>query len=127
MLPRSQFGGAATPHKFSEGFLSVANATVEISIIPKSSINRSLCPSHVAARRALPLEGGDIMTNLYVTLQNAWFNLRDREEGQTMAEYALVLALIAAVTAGIFLTLGGAIQDKLSDIQGVISGADSGS
>jgi Flp pilus assembly pilin Flp len=67
------------------------------------------------------------MTNLYVTLQNAWYNLRDREEGQTMAEYALVLALIAAVTAGIFLTLGGAIQDKLSDIQGVISGADSGS
>jgi Flp pilus assembly pilin Flp len=62
------------------------------------------------------------MTNLFANLQNAWFNLNNREEGQTMAEYALVLALIAAVTAAVFLTLGGAIQDKLTAITDVVTG-----
>lgn len=62
------------------------------------------------------------MTNLFVGLQNAWFNLQNREEGQTMAEYALVLALIAAVTAAVFVTLGSAIQDKLGEITGIVTG-----
>ena len=35
------------------------------------------------------------MTATVVYLQNMWARLRDREEGQTMAEYALILGLIA--------------------------------
>jgi Flp pilus assembly pilin Flp len=58
------------------------------------------------------------LTNLFVNLQNAWYNLRDREEGQTMAEYALVLGLIAAVTALVFTNLGTAIQGALNDVIG---------
>ena len=56
------------------------------------------------------------MTNLFVNLQNAYFNLRERQEGQTMAEYALVLALIAAVTAALFLTLGGKITEAVNKV-----------
>ena len=57
------------------------------------------------------------MTNLFVNLQNAWHNLREREEGQTMAEYALVLALIVAVTAAVFTGLGGEIKTALENVQ----------
>lgn len=61
------------------------------------------------------------MTNLFVSLQNALFNLRDREEGQTMAEYALVLALIGAVTALVFTDLGGKIKVELEEVIGYFS------
>lgn len=57
-----------------------------------------------------------------VNAQNAWFALRTREEGQTMAEYALVLALIAAVTALVFTDLGGAVKTQLENITGIVNG-----
>ena len=56
------------------------------------------------------------MTNLFANLHNAWFNLRDRQEGQTMAEYALVLALIAAVTAAVFILLGDSVKAALDAV-----------
>lgn len=62
------------------------------------------------------------MTNLFVSLQNAWLNLRDRQEGQTMAEYALALALIAVVGAAVFLTLGTEIQNALNEVVTVFTG-----
>jgi Flp pilus assembly pilin Flp len=57
-----------------------------------------------------------------VNAQNAWFALRTREEGQTMAEYALVLALIAAVTALVFTDLGTAVKEQLEKITGIVNG-----
>jgi Flp pilus assembly pilin Flp len=57
-----------------------------------------------------------------VNAQNAWFALRTREEGQTMAEYALVLALIAAVTALVFTDLGTAVKSQLEKITGIVNG-----
>lgn len=39
-----------------------------------------------------------------------------REEGQTMAEYALILALVAVVAIGAFKLLGGNIKAKVSGI-----------
>jgi Flp pilus assembly pilin Flp len=41
-----------------------------------------------------------------------------REEGQTMAEYALILALIAVVTAAVIVTLGGKISSVFNNITG---------
>jgi Flp pilus assembly pilin Flp len=41
-----------------------------------------------------------------------------REEGQTMAEYALILALIAVVTAAVIVTLGGKISSVFSSVTG---------
>jgi pilus assembly protein Flp/PilA len=39
-----------------------------------------------------------------------------REEGQTMAEYALILVLVAVAAIGAFKLLGGNISSKVSNI-----------
>jgi Flp pilus assembly pilin Flp len=41
-----------------------------------------------------------------------------REEGQTMAEYALLLALIVIVTAAVVLTLGNKIVSVFNSVTG---------
>jgi Flp pilus assembly pilin Flp len=41
-----------------------------------------------------------------------------REEGQTMAEYALILALIAVVTAAVIVFLGSSISSVFSSVTG---------
>ena len=51
------------------------------------------------------------MTALAVYLQNTWFKLRERQEGQTMAEYALILGLIALFVIVMIVFLGGEIRD----------------
>ena len=40
--------------------------------------------------------------------------LRDREEGQALVEYALLLALIAVVSIGILTTLGNNVSSIFS-------------
>ncbi len=50
------------------------------------------------------------MTALVVYLQNTISRLREREEGQTMAEYALILGGIAIVVIAGILILGPAIE-----------------
>ena len=42
--------------------------------------------------------------------------LRDREEGQALVEYALLLALIAVVSIGILTTLGQGVSGIFSKI-----------
>jgi len=42
--------------------------------------------------------------------------LRDREEGQALVEYALLLALIAVVSIGILTTLGQSVSGIFSQI-----------
>jgi pilus assembly protein Flp/PilA len=39
-----------------------------------------------------------------------------REEGQTLAEYALILTLIAAVVAGVIITVGSDISKIFTNI-----------
>jgi Flp pilus assembly pilin Flp len=51
------------------------------------------------------------MTALAVYLQNTWFKLRERQEGQTMAEYALILGLIALFVIVMIVFLGGEVRD----------------
>jgi Flp pilus assembly pilin Flp len=51
------------------------------------------------------------MTALVVRVQNLIASLRDREEGQTMAEYALILGLIAVFVILMIFFLGGEIKD----------------
>ena len=51
------------------------------------------------------------MAALVVYLQNTVFNLRDRQAGQTMAEYALILGGIAIVVILALVFLGGRIRD----------------
>jgi len=54
------------------------------------------------------------MTALVVYLQNTVARLRDRE-GQTMAEYALIIGGIAIVVIAGILILGPAIRDLFED------------
>ena len=53
------------------------------------------------------------MTALVVRVQNLIASLRDREEGQTMAEYALILGLIAVFVILMIFFLGGEIREHL--------------
>ena len=53
-----------------------------------------------------------------------WFNLlraaSQREEGQTMAEYGVVLALITLAVVGVITALGLAISGKLDAVTSVL-------
>jgi Flp pilus assembly pilin Flp len=55
------------------------------------------------------------MLKLFVSLQNRLPDLRD-EEGQTMAEYGVVLAVITLVIVATLLLLSGAINGALSQV-----------
>ena len=50
------------------------------------------------------------MVKLYAYVQSTLASLRDREEGQTMAEYAVVLGVITVAVVGVFLLLGDEIE-----------------
>ena len=51
------------------------------------------------------------MTALVVYLQNTWAQLRQRQDGQTMAEYALILGGIAILVIAGIVILGPAVRD----------------
>ena len=55
------------------------------------------------------------MLQLFFSLQSRLADLRN-EEGQTMAEYGVVLAVITLVIVGTLLLLSGAINGALSDV-----------
>jgi pilus assembly protein Flp/PilA len=55
-----------------------------------------------------------MLLNVYTAIMN--FLNRDEEEGQGLAEYALILALIAIVAIVALLFLGGAISKILSTV-----------
>jgi Flp pilus assembly pilin Flp len=46
--------------------------------------------------------------------------LRKHEEGQTMAEYAVVLGVITLAVVGVFTALAGGISAAINTVQGVI-------
>ena len=55
------------------------------------------------------------MTALVVYLQNTIARLRERQEGQTMAEYALIIGGIAIVVIAGILILGPANRDLFQE------------
>ena len=55
------------------------------------------------------------MLKLFVSIQNRLADLRD-EEGQTMAEYGVVLAVITLIIVATLLLLSGAINTALSKV-----------
>jgi Flp pilus assembly pilin Flp len=61
------------------------------------------------------------MTTLVVYLQNTIARLRERQEGQTMAEYALILGGIAILVIAGILVLGPAIRDLFTDTGSSVS------
>jgi pilus assembly protein Flp/PilA len=49
-------------------------------------------------------------------VQSAFFAVRDREEGQALVEYALILALVSVVSIGILTILGANITARLTSV-----------
>jgi len=43
-----------------------------------------------------------------------------REDGQTMAEYAVVLAVITVATVAVFTALSGGIQAAINNVIGIL-------
>jgi Flp pilus assembly pilin Flp len=64
------------------------------------------------------------MLKLFVAVQsygmNAYDDVRTREEGQTMAEYGVVLAVITVAAVGIFGLLAGGIEGTINKVIGVL-------
>jgi Flp pilus assembly pilin Flp len=46
--------------------------------------------------------------------------LSRREEGQTMAEYAVVLGVITLAVVGVFTALAGGVSGAISNVTGLI-------
>lgn len=67
--------------------------------------------------------GEEGMLRIFVGLQTWYATARDREEGQALVEYALILALIAVVSITVLQTLGANVAAKLGDIATAIGGA----
>ena len=61
------------------------------------------------------------MTALVVRVQNLIASLRDREEGQTMAEYGVVLAVITIAVFGALALLSGNIVNAVTRVAGYIT------
>ena len=55
-----------------------------------------------------------VFTSLVVRAQNAWFAARDEESGQTLVEYALIIALVAVAAIAALGFLSGKIQGIFS-------------
>jgi pilus assembly protein Flp/PilA len=49
--------------------------------------------------------------------------LRSREDGQAMVEYALILGLVSIVAIGALTAIGGSVNDIYTTISGVLTTA----
>ncbi len=63
----------------------------------------------------------DILLRAAVTAQSSMYNLRDREDGQTMTEYAIIIAAVAVLLIVALLFLSGRIGSLFSDTGSSIS------
>jgi len=62
------------------------------------------------------------MLKLFTFVQVAADSLRRREEGQTMAEYGIVLAVITIAVIGAITLLAGNIRSALESVAGILPG-----
>ena len=66
------------------------------------------------------------MLALTVYLQNTWARLKERQEGQTMTEYVLILGLIAIFVMIMVFFLGGSIKDLFENTGSSVENAPNG-
>jgi pilus assembly protein Flp/PilA len=63
------------------------------------------------------------MLRMFIGLQTWIATARDREEGQALVEYALILALIAVISIAALQALGTGVSTQLQAIATAISAA----
>ena len=62
------------------------------------------------------------MLKLFTFVQTAAYSLRNREEGQTMAEYGVVLAVITLAVIGAITLLSDNVRTALENVAGIMPG-----
>ena len=60
------------------------------------------------------------LLNLFVRAQVALTALKERQEGQTMAEYGVVLGVITVLLVVVFTSLSGAIGGTINKVIGIL-------
>ena len=61
--------------------------------------------------------------NHYFQRLAAWHDSRDNEEGQTLVEYALIIALVSVVLIGALQLMTGALTNIFNFITSTLNGA----
>ena len=56
----------------------------------------------------------------FTALKELLTHLRRREEGQTMAEYGIVLAVITIAAVAVFTALSGGIQGAINNVTSIL-------
>ena len=57
-----------------------------------------------------------MLQNLWLQVGKAMAGVREREDGQALVEYALILFLVSVVAVGTLKILGGVIKSVLSTV-----------
>ncbi len=63
------------------------------------------------------------MLRMFVGMQTWFTSVRDREEGQSLVEYALILALISVVAIGVLTAIGTNVTARLGEVRDALAGA----
>jgi Flp pilus assembly pilin Flp len=58
----------------------------------------------------------DFLQNGLVAIQSAIVAMRDREDGQAMVEYALILSLVSIAAIAVLVLLGPAVANALTTV-----------
>jgi len=61
-----------------------------------------------------------MLDTILARFATAFVGLNDREEGQALVEYALILALISVVAIALLAGIGGGVVDKLTTVRNAI-------
>lgn len=61
------------------------------------------------------------MTELILKLTNAWNRAMEREEGQGLVEYALILVLVSIVAIGALAAIGTNVTNVLQSVANTLS------
>lgn len=72
---------------------------------------------------------GEVTLSLISTIYNsivAYFMVRDDERGQTLVEYALIIALVSVMLVAALVALQGGIQGAFEAINTALGGATGG-
>jgi pilus assembly protein Flp/PilA len=70
---------------------------------------------------------GEVKTSMFdkimVYALSAYASIREREEGQALVEYALIVALVSIAAIAALTALGGGVRDQLQSVADTITAA----
>jgi Flp pilus assembly pilin Flp len=117
-------GGAVTPEKLGgfQGSEDDSELLFRMALACEKRVGFAAEVSHLSAPAVGCTNEGREVKNL-TSFLTYWVDaLRKREEGQTMAEYGVVLAVITVAVVVALGILSGAIADALDRVTGMLGG-----